>query len=376
MARSFDGVDDKITITRTSALDSLFHSSAFSVAFMIKVTGTTTRQMWGRKDAADPGFIGGHINWDAAGKVSFYCGAGGDYQAVFSASTNLNNGNWRPVVFVRNGATIYIFVDGAQDNSATRIAGTGTDTDLFLGTFTSLSFYNGILGEFAAWDVALSAEEIAALAKSVPANRIRSTALKLYLPLWGLASPEADVSGLAQNGAVTGALLANHPPIGRYAPCRFRPPLLLITVEYINVTDSGVGTDTIVGIEEWLVVTDTGLGTDTAYLLGEILIDGLRLDHALRIRVSEPTTIASRSVSTGLPTRIYLGKQGRTLEIEGWVPTIAELNALAALADGAVHEIQLPTGSRISVHIPEVKPVRPIEPGQYPYTIRAVERMD
>jgi hypothetical protein len=77
-----------------------------------------------------------------------------------------------------------------------------------------------------------------------------------------------------------------------------------------------------------------------------------------------------------LPTRIYLGKQGRTLEIEGWVATVAELNVLSALADGAVHEIQLPTGSRVSVHISDVNPVRPIEPGKYPYTLRAVERMD
>jgi hypothetical protein len=148
------------------------------------------------------------------------------------------------------------------------------------------------------------------------------------------------------------------------------------TAEMINVSDSATGTDAIVGIEEWLTITDTGVGIDTAYLLGEVLIDGLRLDHCLRIRVSEPTTIASKPVSSGLPTRIWLGGQGRTVEIEGWVPTVAELNTLTALADGAVHEIQLPTGSRVSVHIPDVNPVRAIEPGKYPYTIRAVERMD
>jgi hypothetical protein len=141
------------------------------------------------------------------------------------------------------------------------------------------------------------------------------------------------------------------------------------------VADSGAGTE-VLSIEEAITIIDTALGTELVYLLGEVLIDGLQLNHALRIRVSEPTTIASKPVSVGLPTRLYLGGQGRTLEIEGWVATVAELNVLAALADGAVHEIQLPTGDRVSVHIPDVAPARPIEPGEYPYTIRAVERMD
>lgn len=145
--------------------------------------------------------------------------------------------------------------------------------------------------------------------------------------------------------------------------------------EFINVTDSAVATEA-VSLTETLTVTDSLLGTELVYLLGEVLIDGLRLDHALTIRVSEPTTISSKPVSAGLPTRLYLGRQGRTLEIGGWVATVAELNVIAALADGAVHEVQLPTGSRVSVHIPSVNPGRPIEPGEYPYTIRAVERMD
>jgi len=184
---------------------------------------------------------------------------------------------------------------------------------------------------------------------------------------------EADLSGYGHHGVVTGAVIANHAPVGRYVPTQRLVPVFPSNVEYINVTDSGIGTDTIVGISEWLTITDTGLGTEQAYVLGEVLIDGLRLDHALRLRVSEPTNVASKPVSSGLPTRIYLGKQGRTLEIEGWVPTIAELNTLTALADGTVHEVQLPTGSRVSVHIPNVNPIRPIEPGKYPYTISAVE---
>jgi hypothetical protein len=238
-----------------------------------------------------------------------------------------------------------------------------------------INFFGGRLAEFMVFNSALSDAQCAILRDRSQGIPFVASGLVGYWPLWGVASPEPDLSGEAQHGTVTEAALADHPPFGRYAPFkhRWQPGG---AVEYVNVTDSGLGTDIIVGIEEWLSITDTGLGTDSAYLLGEVLIDGLRLDHALRIRVSEPTVIASKPVSSGLPSRTYLGKQGRTLEIEGWVATVAELNTLSALADGAVHEVQLPTGSRVSVHIPDVNPVRPIEPGKYPYTIRAVERMD
>jgi len=122
-----------------------------------------------------------------------------------------------------------------------------------------------------------------------------------------------------------------------------------------------------------ITITDTGLGTDIAYLLGEVLIDGLNLEHALTIHITEPTTISSKPIPDELPSRTYLGKQGRSLEITGWVPTVAELNTLSALADGTVHYIQLPTGTRVPVHIIQAQPTRPIDPNEYPYVISAVE---
>jgi hypothetical protein len=150
----------------------------------------------------------------------------------------------------------------------------------------------------------------------------------------------------------------------------------VLETEYVNLTENVLGSE-LITTEDWFSVTDTGLGTDIVYLLGEVLIDGLKLEHALRITVSEPTNIASKPVSEGLPSRPYLGKQGRSIEIEGWVPTIAELNIVEVLADGAAHEIQLPTGTRISVHIVEANPNRSAStPNHYVYNIRAVERMD
>ena len=38
----------------------------------------------------------------------------------------------------------------------------------------------------------------------------------LYLPMWGLSSPEPDLSGNANNGTLTGTSYADHPPVTGY----------------------------------------------------------------------------------------------------------------------------------------------------------------
>jgi hypothetical protein len=150
----------------------------------------------------------------------------------------------------------------------------------------------------------------------------------------------------------------------------------------INVTDSGVGADVLASLQENLSLADSAAGTESINIetlptFGRVLIDGLFLSHALKVRISEPTVMASKPVSQGLPTRIYLGKQGRIIDIDGWVDKISDLNTITALADGNIHSIQLPTANSVSVHIIQAQPTRQTAPyQQYPYTIHAEERMD
>jgi hypothetical protein len=197
-----------------------------------------------------------------------------------------------------------------------------------------------------------------------------------YWPLWGVATPEPDLSGNLNSGTVTGALLAAHAPVGRYAPYRFRALPFISNVEYINVSDSGIGTDTIVGITEWLVVTDRGFGTDVVCLQGEILVDNLSLPHVQRIHITEPTIKSTKPVPIGLPKQTYLGKQGRGGDVEGWTDSLENLKILQALADGAAHVIWLPDGTTFSAHVTSVIPRRSTTPDEYPYTIHMIERMD
>lgn len=383
-SRDFDGVDDVVNLGSPSVLDnvntatvlawinadSMGENSAGTVLHC--AGGAYPFRQWIMLEATNTAKV--EVTTDATHAVSKASAETIAFSTWLFLATTYDNAGDRKMRLYKGTPTAMI----AELTYVTQTAGTGTiDSDAAvnkcIGNRVDLdTTFDGKIAHVLWFNRVLSVNEMIYL----QFGRLITNGLIGYWPLWGVAASEPDLSGNLNNGAVTGAILANHPPIGRYVPMPRAFPSMGAAAEYINVSDSAVGTDIIVGIEEWLTITDTALGTDIAYLLGEVLIDGLRLDHALRIRVSEPTTIASKPVSSGLPTRIYLGKQGRTLEIEGWVATVAELNVLSALADGAVHEVQLPTGSRVSVHIPDVNPIRPVEPGKYPYTLRAVERMD
>jgi hypothetical protein len=385
-SRDFDGTDDIIDCQSPATLDNVNTGTLFAwiypdsvgeggygTIFFCSTSGADGgRRIWGRTLGTNT--VDAYFNTDTASGYAVTTDntiTTGAWQCVASTYSNAGVPDRKPRIY-RGLPTTAI----AECSYTTQTAATGTIAsdaalDKTIGACHSgAQTFDGKIAHVALYNVKLTLNELI----SLQFGEIITAGLIGYWPLWGVASPEPDLSGNVNSGTVTGALLGNHAPLGRYTPYKHRwVPLLAI--EYINVTDSATGTDTVVSVEEWLTITDTAVGTDIAYLLGEVLVDGLRLDHCLRIKVTEPTNLATKPVSDALPRRIYLGKQGRTLELEGWVATVAELNVIEALADGAVHEIQLPTGSRVSVHIPEARPTRPIEPGKYPYTIRAVERM-
>lgn len=80
-------------------------------------------------------------------------------------------------------------------------------------------FFNGLMAEFALWNVALTDEEFLSLGRGVCPLFIRPASLRGYWPLFGLAYPEADLSGGGSNITQTGAVPAGltHAPVGRMA---------------------------------------------------------------------------------------------------------------------------------------------------------------
>ena len=378
-SRDFDGVDDNVNCGSAASLDDFT---------------TRTITAWVNPDNYGEAGLGGILN-----KEKLAATIAGAWFGVYNTYTGYifqyRWDNWAYWTIGNFAANVWVHAAVSYDKSATandpviyldavsqsvteRTAPSGTAVsdaaeDLIIGNSeTGGHTFDGKIAHVTYHNVILTANEIAQLRT----GRLITRGLAGYWPLWGLASSEADLSGNLNNGAVTGAVLANHPPVGRYAPYRFRALPLMSNVEYINVSDSGIGTDAIVGITEWLLITDTGFGTDIACLQGEILVDDLSLPHVQRIHITEPTIKSTKPVSIGLPKRKYLGKEGRSIDVEGWTESVEALSILQALADGAAHVIWLPDGTTLSAHITSVIPRRSTTPNEYPYMIHMVERMD
>ncbi len=158
---------------------------------------------------------------DGSGHINVFVGDAGGFDNAAGA-TVVGTGAWHHLAGVKNGTgagALLAYLDGAQDASITSNRSIQNTAHSFtVGARTDNSFhFDGRIAEVCIWDAALTAAEIAALAKGVSPLRIRPGNLKGHFPLWAAAYPEADLSGnannLAQNGTVNGA---NHAPLGHY----------------------------------------------------------------------------------------------------------------------------------------------------------------
>lgn len=142
-----------------------------------------------------------------------------DFGPVISANT------WYDLVFVgtsTNSRTGY--ANGANSATDTVSVSVGaTQTALWVGTYDQTQLttntISGSLADLALWNVALTPGEVSALASGMRPNRVRPGALRLWLPLDGLASPEPDFSGGAFNGTLfNGPTLGAGPPVTLFTP--------------------------------------------------------------------------------------------------------------------------------------------------------------
>lgn len=87
-----------------------------------------------------------------------------------------------------------------------------------LGYDTAGRYLNGNLAEFGTWTNSLTQQEIQALANGCLPYQVRPAALAAYWPLWGLQSPEPDLSGASNSGTLTGTAFATHAPVSLFLP--------------------------------------------------------------------------------------------------------------------------------------------------------------
>jgi hypothetical protein len=136
-----------------------------------------------------------------------------------------STGEWIHAGFTWSSAddTIRTYFNGGVDASTTTTS-TGTIASnaqrFIIGANPNSSnetrWMDGRIAEVCAWSAALNANEFSALASGVVPNRVRPQSIIAYWPIWGVHSPEPELTGNGPNATLDGApAFGNHPPIVR-----------------------------------------------------------------------------------------------------------------------------------------------------------------
>lgn len=162
---NFDGNDDYAT----SNPDFNPGTNNFSFALWAKTSETNTDRLllnsWNGSGGVDAIAISINAN-------SFTCGSANkgsftvrDSSTAYCAngSTTINDGAWHHLVGVRNGNSIYLYVDGKQDGSATGLSGLDISppgTNLNIGAGDNFWFANALLDDVRIYNYALTQHQI------------------------------------------------------------------------------------------------------------------------------------------------------------------------------------------------------------------------
>ncbi|PIR70528.1 MAG: hypothetical protein COU46_01160, partial [Candidatus Niyogibacteria bacterium CG10_big_fil_rev_8_21_14_0_10_42_19] len=126
-ALSFDGTDDYVSITNSSSLD--FGTGNFSFSAWVKTTQNCSgNKVYMSEYESDAQSIWlGCVDSGGVGKA-FFSTRDSNVVTVGSGNsiTTINDNKWHHLLGVRNGDNVYIYVDGASENS-----GTGSRTGNF-----------------------------------------------------------------------------------------------------------------------------------------------------------------------------------------------------------------------------------------------------
>lgn len=142
--------------------------------------------------------------------------------AILTGGTAISDTNWHHYAVTRSGNDWVLYIDGVSDGTATVAATQETGAELTFGdtivTATGAGDMAGDQAEWSAWDAALTAAEVASLAKRSQAIQVRPTSLVFYAPMMGRQNPDIDIVG-GNLGSIQGMANAVHPPMS-YAGSR------------------------------------------------------------------------------------------------------------------------------------------------------------
>lgn len=172
--------------------------------------------------AADDQYFSMQVHWDTLTDLRYQVQAGGT-TAAFNATVTISPNTWH------HGCAIFaatndhrIFLDGANKNTSATTVSPSSFTKTLIGAEARSGaishYFDGSIAEAAVWNVALSDDEVASLAKGFSPTLVRPDALVGYWPLFGNDSPEPDRWKSRFDMTVTGATKADH--VRMFAPTR------------------------------------------------------------------------------------------------------------------------------------------------------------
>jgi hypothetical protein len=166
-----------------------------------------------------------------AGAEAFYLSASGgiagdflmaitatnaDTYAIASSSIAYTANVWQHAcgVFATNNSRVAYLDGGNSGSETTSVTPSGIDR-VYLGAFhnsTGTLYSECSVADAGIWNVALSVEEIASLARGFSPLLVRPASLVAYFPLIGRYSPEIELRA-GNSGTVTGATQVDHPRV-------------------------------------------------------------------------------------------------------------------------------------------------------------------
>lgn len=167
-----------------------------TMACWARFSGTTSQNLM---FAATDGtiYLGMSLSYVTTGRIGAVMANGGA-EVIVETTSGITTNTWHHcAVAFASSTSRTVYLDGGSSNSnSTTCAPTGA-VNIALGCFrnhygSQYGPMSGQLAEACMWNVALSADEILALAKGVPTNLIRPASIAAYWPLHGIASPEPD----------------------------------------------------------------------------------------------------------------------------------------------------------------------------------------
>jgi len=209
MAYDFDGTNQRLTPASTPVT-----AAPLTMACWFRPANTTSAgALITLTDSAGVQYFTLYADGNSAGdRVRIYVAGSGGSPTV-STTSGFSANVWNHACAVEaatNSRTVYLNGGNSANNALNTVP--QSITNFNIGSFLAVSgnFLNGQIAEVGIWNAALTAAEVASLAKGMTCDKVRPQSLVFYAPL---VRDLIDAKGGRTITNNNGATVANHPRV-------------------------------------------------------------------------------------------------------------------------------------------------------------------